>query len=182
MQPIELRHRFVTQVLYTALEDPTAFYEAFEEGEDALAAYWTSLWESMCTHSGVSMAAYPCFPETLVYILEDTADGFCALVTVTLPSTPGVGAVKAAVVFGSAMDPRLFAAVPTMLDGGETLEIVECLQSVKPITTLYQGCDNGMQLFDPPTAQPIDRTKPLAVERREEAFVDAVVCWCLEHD
>ena len=177
------RRAFVTEALPNALAlDVSEFYDAFENGEDAMIDYITALWEQRCAEAGVTLAEYPCFPEMMPYVLEDTEEGFCAIVTATLPKTTDAAAVKAAIVFGSAMDPRVFAAVPICLEKGESLEIVECREPLVPVGVLYQGCDNGMQLFDPPSPQKRDAQKPLMTARREEAFVDAVVCWCLQHD
>jgi len=179
----QFRRAFVTHTLPAAIgTDPSDFYEAFEDGEDAMADYITGLWESQCVEEGTSLSQHPCFPELVPYVLEDTEEGFCAIVTVSLPHTPSASAVKAAIVFGSAMDPRVFAAVPHTLAKGETLAIVECRDPLVPVSVLYQGCDNGLQLFDPPSPQKQDKTAPLATGRRETAFVDAVVCWCLQHD
>ncbi len=179
----DFRRAFVTRTLSEAIAaDPTDFYGAFEDGEDAVNDYITGLWETQCASCGVTLAEHPCFPETVAYILEDTEDGFCAIVTVSLPQTPSASACKAAVVFGSAMDPRVFAAVPVLLDKGETLAVIECREPTVEVATLHQGCDNNLQLFDPPTPQKRDKTVPLAAARREAAFVDTVVCWCLKHD
>ncbi|MBQ3068821.1 MAG: hypothetical protein IJD01_02600 [Clostridia bacterium] len=179
-----MREAFLCRTLPQAiLRDPAPFYEAFEESEDAMAAYMTSLWESLCKASDEELSEHPCFPEMDPYVLEDTEEGFCALVTVTLPARGGASAVTGVVVFGSAMDPRVFAAVPTSLPKGETLKIVECREeSLREIAVLYQGCDNGMQLFEAPNPQKRDETCPLLEARRPAAIIDAVVCWCMEHD
>ena len=179
-----LRRQFVCDVLIAdLLDDPAPFYEAFEEGEDAMIAWLTALWETLCRNEGVTMEEHPCFPGVTPYVLEDTPDGFCGLVTVDLPATAEVSAVSAVVVFGSAMDPRVFAGVPKTLAGGETLELLECRQNgAKTVAVLHQGCDNGLQLFDLPTPQAVDNTVPLAEERRHAATVDAVVCYCMEND
>ena len=179
-----LRRQFVCDVLIADLLcDPAPFYDAFEEGEDAMIAWLTALWETLCKKENAAMEEHPFFPEVTPYVLEDTSEGFCGLVTVDLPATPTASAVSAVIVFGSAMDPRVFAGVPTMLQNGETLELLECRQNgTKAVAVLHQGCDNGLQLFDPPTPQPVDKTKPLSPERRHAATVDAVVCYCMEND
>lgn len=179
-----MRERFLCRTLPDAiLNDPAPFYEAFEENEDAMAAYITSLWESLCTETGASLTTHPCFPELDPYVLEDTPEGFCALVTVTLPKSGDLSAVTGVVVFGSAMDPRVFAAVPTVLPHGETLKLLECrMGELRDIAVLHQGCDNGLQLFDAPNPQKCDPTRPLMEARRAAAIIDAVVCWCMEHD
>lgn len=184
MKENAFRERFLCGTLAAAvLADPTPFYEAFEESEEAMNAYWTSLWETQCRACGEELCAHPCFPETTAYVLEDSEEGFCALVTVTLPATAVASMMKATVVFGSAMDPRVFAAVPTALKNGEALQIVECRETARrDVTVLHQGCDNGMQLFDPPTPQKRDADLPLDPARVEHALVDTVVCWCMEHD
>lgn len=180
----EFRAAFLKETLAGAvLADPTPFYEAFEESEEAMNAYWTALWEMRCRESGEKLSAHPCFPETIAYVLEDTEDGFTALVTVTLPATAAASLMKATVVFGSAMDPRVFAALPTPLKNGEALEVLECRAGEsRAVALLHQGCDNGLQLFDPPTPQKRDMDTPLDPARVEHAFVDAVVCWCMEND
>ncbi len=179
-----MREAFLCRTLPEAiLRDPAPFYDAFEESEDAMAAYVTALWETMCREAGESLEAHPCFPEPDPYVLEDTAEGFCALVTVTFPQSGRTSAMTSVVVFGSAMDPRVFAAVPTRLAQGETLKIVECREdTLRDVTVLHQGCDNGMQLFDAPNPQKCDKTRPLSEARRPAAIIDAVVCWCMEHD
>ncbi len=179
----QFRRAFVTRTLPQAiLADVSEFYDAFENGEDAMNDYITGLWEQQCRDMDVTLADHPCFPDIVPYVLEDTEEGFCAIVTATLPKTAQASAVKAAIVFGSAMDPRVFAAVPIRLEKGESLEIVECREPAVNVGVLYQGCDNGLQLFDPPSPQKRDVQMPLMAARREEAFVDAVVCWCLRHD
>ncbi len=184
MNENDLRVAFLSETLSAAvLADPAPFYEAFEESEEAVSAYVTMLWEGVCRQTGESLSAHPCFPETTAYVLEDTEEGFCALVTVTLPATAAASMMKAVVVFGSAMDPRVFAAVPTALKNGETLCVIECRgDNHRDIAVLHQGCDNGLTLFDPPTPQKRDTDTPLAKERMEYALVDTVVCWCMEND
>lgn len=185
LQAEDMRRAFFTEALAMSVHsDPTPFYEAFEDGEDALEAFLTALWEALCRQKGVALSECSFFPVIESYILEDTEEGFAALVTVTLEKTATASAVSGAIVFGSAMDPRVFAALPTMLKNGPTLALSECRQdgSETPIGVLHQGCDNDLQLFDPPTPQKRDPDKPLAVPRRAAAFVDAVVCWCMEHD
>lgn len=179
-----LRKAYVLEELKGAiLEDPTLFYDAFSDGDDTLEAYFTALWETHCQKSGAALSEHPFFPVIEPYILEDTDEGFLALLTVALPQTRTASAMMAAVVFGSAMDPRVFAATPSVLKNGDTWQITEGrVGGDTAIGVLYQGCDNGMQLFDPPTPQKVDRDTPLAVKRREAAFVDAVVCWCMDHD
>ncbi len=179
-----LRERYVCQTLtHDMLNDPAPFYDAFEESEDAMVSYFTGLWETLCRETGEALERHPFFPDVVPYVLEDTPEGFCALVTFSLPRTADASPVMGVVVFGSAMDPRVFAALPTELVGGETLKIVECRErGTVDVAVLFQGCDNGLQLFDPPAPQKRDKDKPLGVDRREPAVVDAVVCWCMEHD
>ncbi len=180
-----LRERYLTQTLAECIHtDPSAFYEAFEEGEDAMEAFFTHLWETLCQTEQQTLAEHPFFPEISPYVLEDTEDGFCAIVTVTIPKTSAAASVSGAVVFGSAMDPRVFAAIPVKLKNGWSL----CVQEVRAsgvreeITVLHQGCDNGLTLFDAPNPQKRDTDTPLHPARREAATVDAIVCWCMEHD
>lgn len=184
MNDTAMRKDFLCRVFpHAILNDPAPFYEAFEDSEDAMAAYVTSLWEAMCREAGESLEMHPCFPELDPYVLEDSPEGFCALVTVTLPKSGRAAAVTGVVVFGSAMDPRVFAAVPTTLPHGETLKITECREAgLRDIAVLHQGCDNGMQLFDAPNPQKRDTERPLMEARRPAAIIDAVVCWCMEHD
>ena len=185
MTATALREQYVTVTLAGSIhEDPAAFYEAFEEGEDAMASFFTHLWETLCDTQRVALAEHPFFPEIMPYILEDTEDGFCAIVTLTLPKLPAAPSVSSAIVFGSAMDPRVFAGVPTMLKNGQTLQLEEIRASGKrePIAVLHQGCDNGITLFDAPNPQKRDTDTPLHPARREAASVDAIVCWCMAHD
>ena len=179
-----LREAYFLQALGgDILAEPTAFYDAFSESEEALGEYFTALWETHCAHHGVTLSEHSFFPQVEPYVLEDTPEGFLALVTVGVAQTKTAAAMQAAIVFGSAMDPRVFAATPKTLKNGDTWAITECRESNRvDVAVLYQGCDNGMQLFDPPTPQKVDRDTPLAVARREAAFVDAVVCWCMDHD
>lgn len=180
-----LRERYVTKTLANCIHgDPAPFYEAFEEGEDAMEAFFTHLWETLCAEAQESLADHPFFPDVMPYILEDTEDGFCAIVTVTLPKTLSAPFVSGAVVFGSAMDPRVFAGVPITLKNGQTLQIEEVRASGKreAVTVLHQGCDNGITLFDAPSPQKRDTDTPLHPARREAATVDAIVCWCMERD
>ncbi len=179
-----LRRRFFTDTLPRAIHtDPTPFYEAFEENEEAMAAWATSLFEQLCEKQGESLETQSCFPVIDPYVLEDTPDGFCALVTVTLEKTATAPEMTAAIVFGSAMDPRVFAGVPKALPKGKTLEIIECKEKTQcPVGVMHRGCDNGMQLFDPPNPQKVDKDAPLDERRRPAAFIDAVVCYCMEHD
>ena len=80
-----LRERYVTHTLAQSIHgDPSPFYEAFEDGEDAMEAYFTHLWETLCDSERVTLASHPFFPEIMPYILEDTDEGFCAIVTLTL--------------------------------------------------------------------------------------------------
>ncbi|MGN0171613.1 MAG: hypothetical protein ACI39E_02375 [Acutalibacteraceae bacterium] len=180
----DARRRFAAKELPSAiLDDPSPFYEAFSEGEDALAVYLTSLWEC-----GRSVADSPFFPELQPFILEDSDEGFCALLLVTLPATAAAKKTVSAVVFGSAMDPRVFAALPEELPKGDTLSLREYRLDEnnrlceRALGALYQGCDNDLQLFDPPAPQPVDRDKPLPAARQEAATVDRIVRWCLEND
>lgn len=184
MIPNDLRCAYLLETLKSAiLDDPTPFYDAFSDGEDAMDSYFTALWETHCRKNGAAIAEHPFFPVLEPYILEDSEQGFLALLTLSLPRTRTASAMMAALVFGSAMDPRVFAATPTALKKGETWQITEgCAGGDTVIGVLYQGCDNGLQLFDPPTPQKVDRDTPLAEKRRETAFVDAVVCWCMDHD
>ena len=47
MNKNDFRCGFVTETLYKAVfADPSPFYEAFEESEEAMNAYWTSLWKT----------------------------------------------------------------------------------------------------------------------------------------
>ena len=179
-----LRLRFFTESIPQAIHtDPTPFYEAFEESEEAMAAWATALFEAVCAQQGESLQTHSCFPVIDPYVLEDTAEGFCALVTVTLEKTATASEMTAVIVFGSAMDPRVFAAVPKTLPKGETLQIIEHKpDKTCPVGVLYRGCDNGMQMFDPPNPQKVDRDAPLDERRRAAALIDAVVCYCLEHD
>ncbi len=179
-----LRRRFFTKALPSSiLDDPTPFYEAFEESEDAMASLMTTMFEVLCLEQGERLEAHPFFPEIDPYILEDTPEGFCALVTVTVEKTTTADGYTAAIVFGSAMDPRVFAGVPVVLKNGKTWEIVEArADGLKQVGVMHRGCDNGMQLFEPPTPQKVDRDTPLDDNRRAAAFIDAVVCYCLEHD
>lgn len=180
----EMRKAFLCEMLPTAiLRDPSPFYEAFEENEDEMESYFTSLWETLCLQKSESLSSHPFFPNVDAYVLEDTPEGFCALVTVTLPKTASAPEMIGAIVFGSAMDPRVFAAVPTKLKKGYTLAVVECREAqTVDVSVLYQGCDNGMQLFDAPNPQKRDTDAPLMPARRPAAFIDAVVCYCMEHD
>ncbi len=180
-----LRQQYFTKTLANCIHgDPSPFYEAFEEGEDAMEAFFTHLWETLCKNERESLADHPFFPEIMPYILEDTEDGFCAIVTVTLPKTPAAASMSGAVVFGSAMDPRVFASTPVRLKNGQTLKVEEVRASgtCEEIAVLYQGCDNGLTLFDAPNPQKRDTDTPLHPARREAATVDAIVCWCMEHD
>ena len=180
-----LRERYVTHTLAQSIHgDPSPFYEAFEDGEDAMEAYFTHLWETLCDSERVTLASHPFFPEIMPYILEDTDEGFCAIVTLTLPKTPQAASVSGAVVFGSAMDPRVFASTPVALKKGTTLKVEEMRASGdrREVTVLYQGCDNGITLFDAPNPQKRDTDAPLHPARREAATVDAIVCWCMEND
>ncbi len=182
--PEALRLRFFTDTLPGAIHaDPTPFYEAFEETEDAMAEWVTMLFEQLCREHGESLETQSCFPVIDPYVLEDTPDGFCALVTVTLEKTATASAMTAAIVFGSAMDPRVFAGVPKALPKGSTWEIIEYKEKTQcSVGVMYRGCDNGMQLFDPPNPQKVDKSVPLDERRRPAAFIDAVVCYCMEHD
>ncbi len=180
----QLRCQFVTRTLAASvLRDPTPFYEAFEEGEDALTAFLTGLWESLVKREGQSLSQCPFFPDVVPYVLEDTEDGFCALVCVTLPETATAPETAAVVVFGSAMDPRVFAMTPVSLRKGDSAKVSECRDgSERDVAVLYQGCDNDLQLFDPPTPQKCDKDAPLAKSRRHAAMIDKIVCWCMEND
>lgn len=179
-----MRRRFLGETLGAAiLENPAAFYDAFEDSEDAMEAYLTMLFETLCRESGEDLSTHSFFPQIEPYILEDTPDGFCALVTVTLPKTAAAREAAAAIVFGSAMDPRVFTALPVTLKHGDTLAVGEYrLDGERAVAVLHQGCDNDLQLFDPPSPQKRDPDTPLAVSRRAAAFVDTVVCYCMEHD
>ena len=180
-----LRELYVTQILANDVHgDPSLFYEAFEDGEDAMEAYFTHLWETLCNREQTALAEHPFFPEIMPYVLEDSDDGFSAIVTVTLPKTPQAATVSAAVVFGSAMDPRVFAAVPVRLKNGTTrrIEEVRATGAREEVAVLHQGCDNGLLLFDPPNPQKRDLDTPLHPARCEAAAVDAIVRWCMEHD
>ena len=185
MDDRHLREQYLTDTLAACIHtDPSAFYEAFEEGEDAMEAFFTHLWETLCLQEQQTLADHPFFPEITPYILEDTEDGFCAIVTVTIPKTAASAAMSGAVVFGSAMDPRVFAATPVKLKNGWSLcvEEVRASGTREKITVLFQGCDNGLTLFDAPNPQKRDTDTPLHPARREAATVDAIVCWCMEHD
>jgi len=184
LEPKAMRQLFLSEALPAAIfRDPSPFYEAFEENEDAMEAYFTSLWELLCEQKGESLSAHSFFPQIDAYVLEDTPEGFCALVTLTLPKTASAPEMMAAIVFGSAMDPRVFAALPAKLKKGYTLGIVECREDgTREVSVLYQGCDNGMQLFDAPNPQKRDTDAPLMPARRPAAFIDAVVCYCMEND
>lgn len=184
VQEEAMRRQFLSDALSSAiLTDPTPFYEAFEDGEDALESFLTARWEALCDELDESLAAHPFFPEITPYILEDDDEGFCALVAVTIPKTVSAPSMMGAIVFGSAMDPRVFAALPVVLKKGQTLGMIECREDgERAIGVLHQGCDNGMQLFDPPNPQKRDPDAPLPAARRHTAFVDAVVCWCLQND
>lgn len=179
-----LRLRFFTESIPQAIHgDPTPFYEAFEESEEAMAAWATALFEAECQKQGESLETHSCFPVIDPYVLEDTPEGFCALVTVSLEKTATASAMTAVIVFGSAMDPRVFAGVPKTLPKGETWEIFEYkANKAVAVGVLHRGCDNGMQMFEPPNPQKVDRDAPLDERRRAAALIDAVVCYCLEHD
>ena len=185
MDALTLREEYVTKTLAGCIHtDPSAFYEAFEEGEDAMEAFFTHLWEALCENERQTLADHPFFPEIRPYILEDTPDGFCAIVTLTLPKTPTAASVSGAVVFGSAMDPRVFAGIPVRLKNGTTVKLEEVRASGahEDVAVLYQGCDNGLTLFDAPNPQKRDSDTPLHPARREAATVEMIVCWCMEHD
>ena len=180
-----LREQFVARCLPAHIHgDPTPFYDAFEDGEDAMESLFTHLWETLCNDEQAQLADHPFFPDIMPYVLEDSEDGFCAIVTVTLPKTPAAPSVSAAIVFGSAMDPRVFAGVPLKLKNGQTLQIEEVRASGKreAVAVLHQGCDNGITLFDAPNPQKRDTDTPLHPARREAATVDLIVCWCMQHD
>lgn len=180
-----LREQYVAQDLPAYIHaDPAPFYEAFEEGEDAMEALFTHVWEAMCAREQAPLADHPFFPEIMPYVLEDSEEGFCAIVTLTLPKTPAAPSMSGAIVFGSAMDPRVFAGVPIKLKNGQTLQLEEVRASGKreAFAVLHQGCDNGITLFDAPNPQKRDQDTPLHPARREAATVDAIVCWCMEHD
>ncbi len=180
-----LRERYFVQALADDIhKDPSSFYEAFENGEDAMEAFFTHLWETLCKAEQALLADHPFFPEILPYILEDTEEGFCALVSVTLPETSRALPCGGVIVFGSAMDPRVFACTPVTLKNGPTLQIEEVRASGQreAVAVLYQGCDNGLTLFDAPNPQKRDTDTPLHPARREAAAVDAIVCWCMEND
>ena len=180
----QMRRTFLSETLPAAIGvDPSPFYEAFEESEDAMASYFTSLWEAQLAEAGEALGDHPFFPLIDPYVLEDTPEGFCAIVTVTLPKIANAADVIGAIVFGSAMDPRVFAALPVSLAKGETLGVAECRDGgLREVGVLYQGCDNGMQLFDAPNPQKCDKQMPLMPARRAAAFIDAVICYCMEHD
>ena len=185
MDDLTLREQYVTQTLAKDIHgDPSSFYEAFEDGEDAMEAYFTHLWETLCYSAQTALADHPFFPELMPYVLEDSEDGFSAIVTVTLPKTPQVPVVSAAAVFGSAMDPRVFAVTPIRLKNGVARHIEEVRASGKreEVAVLHQGCDNGLLLFDAPNPQKRDPDTPLHPARCEAASVDAIVRWCMEHD
>ena len=172
------RRRFCEEILpQEILHDPTPFYEAFEEGEDELISYLTALWMDE------NVSDTPFFPEVSPFILEDTADGFSALLLIRLSPNAAAAECFAAVVFGSDMDPRVFAALPNTLPKGDTLAVCEIkADGVRAIDALYQGCDNNMQLFDPPSPLAVDRDKPLPAARRADAAVEQIVAYCLDHD
>ncbi len=173
------RAEFLTRTLYDEIiENPFPYYRAFEEGEEAVEAYVTALWAAR--HD---LSRHPFFVNAVSYVLEEGEEGFCALTTLTLPKTASASEQAGIVVIGSDMDPRLFAALPFSLPGGETLRLAECkAQQTVEIALLTRGCDNDLTLFDPPSPQGVNPALPLPRSRRERALVELTVRWCLEHD
>lgn len=105
----ELRETFAAGLAAEILEAPAGFYEAFDE--DNMADFLTRRWEALCAGQQVSLADHAFFPETEYWLLEEseTENSAAYMMAAELPAlaeTPDTA--LCAVVFGTAMDPRVF--------------------------------------------------------------------------
>ncbi len=109
----ELRELFMTDSLpHALLDDPSAFYDAFSEGEAEVTAFLTAVWEALCVAQGDTLAAHPFFPDIAFWIVDETEENFTCMMDVYLPASGSCSAYYQALVFGSTMDPRFFGGTP----------------------------------------------------------------------
>ncbi len=131
----ELRELFVKEALpRTILDTPTAFYDAFSEGEAEVTAFLTAAWEELCVSHGDTLAAHPFFPDITFWLVDETEENFTCMMDVFLPASGACATYYQALVFGATMDPRYFGGTPkgnsvaitewTLT--GETLSATDC--------------------------------------------------------
>lgn len=112
MNTAELREKFALALSAEILEDPTAFYTALDE--DAVLDFLTAMWEKLCVEQEVLIADHAFFPEHECWLLEEEGETAAYLLAIELPALrqePDYHLMS--VVFGTAMDPRVFAGART---------------------------------------------------------------------
>lgn len=181
MTDMELRTVYEEEILPPLiLENPEEFYGAFEQGPEALTAFFEDKWRWMCRRLGQEERPFGAGMD--VVALNDTPESFAGLACLELPETaPPVGVLYAAISFGVAGAPRLFFGEYARLRSpGDTVAVFEAVlggDGMKRVrrSVLYQGCNNEPLLFPAPAREtPVDRDAPLPREEWYTAFLDAV--------
>ena len=132
----ELRELFINESLpHALLDDPTAFYDAFSDGEAEVTAFLTAAWESLCVAQGDTLAAHPFFPDVAFWLVDETEENFTCMMDVCLPASGACAAYYQALVFGSTMDPRYFGGTPT----GNAVAIAEQVLSDGTLSKINCG-------------------------------------------
>lgn len=129
----ELREKFPAKLSAALWESPADFYVSFDE--DNTAEYLTRLWEKLCAEHGVSLAEHAFFPEPECWLLEESEEGESAayMLAAELPllkEEPDTALL--AIVFGTSMDPRVFAG--TRLQGKIALQEWSAVNGVSRAT------------------------------------------------
>lgn len=155
----ELRELFITEALpHAILDDPTAFYDAFSEGEAEVTAFLTAVWETLCVSHGDTLAAHPFFPDVAFWLVDETEENFTCMMDVYLPASGACAAYYQALVFGAAMDPRYFGGTPK----GNAVAVIEWTMTGDTLTATACG------LLD----------ADISEDERRERFMEQVYAVC----
>lgn len=187
----ELRKIFRQEILPPLfLDNPDSFYEAFENGPEAVKAFIAAKWVWMCEQLKEDAGAYPMTFEMDCIAFDETEANFLALLTVELPEADAPeesgAALYFSVFFGAPIQPRLFFGEYARLKKpNDTIAIMEThlikdgdYQHTKR-AVLFQGCNNRPVLFEPPAHPlPVDSGIPLNRDDWYTAYMDEVVRIC----
>jgi hypothetical protein len=190
MKNEELRSIFQREIMpQLFLFHPGLFYEAFNEGPEAVDRLLLDLWADICNQGGDHVNNHPLQIETNYIILDETEDNYTCLMIIKMPNLKKVRnlAVYFGVFLGVNTELRLFLGETDYhaLGSNRYIVIIE-LQAQDDgyrrinHSLLFQGCNNEPLLFEKP-ANPRTPDQFAGIDPEDEwhTFTDVVAQICL---
>lgn len=191
MKNTDLRSIFQRELMPDLfLNNQDVFYNAFNEGTEAVENLIMELWAFLCNQNGDHVNNHPIDIDIKYIVLDESEDNFTCLMIMELPNIKKVKnlALYFGVFFGVNHDLRFFLGETDYqaLGNNRYIFVIELILGAEDVFirnnhgALYRGCNNEPFLFEKPE-NPRSPDVLIGIDPEDEwqAFTDRVAQVCL---